>query len=71
MSSDFVVSKLRVQSFAISIDGYGAGANQGLLNPLGGAGPELMEWFFHTRLFDPPRRDGQYRGEKQRGCIRP
>src|SRR4051812_26906317 len=42
------VSKVRVQSFAISIDGYGAGPNQGLENPLGVRGPELMEWFFHT-----------------------
>jgi dihydrofolate reductase len=43
------VSKLRVQCFAISIDGYGAGPNQNLENPLGVGGPELMEWFFHTR----------------------
>src|SRR5438034_7213224 len=38
-----VMSKLRVQSFAISIDGYGAGPNQDLQNPLGVRGPELME----------------------------
>src|SRR5438876_1021058 len=43
-----VVSKLRVQSFAISIDGYGAGPSQDLQHPLGVNGPELMEWFFHT-----------------------
>ena len=29
------MSKLRVQSFTISIDGYGAGPNQDLQNPLG------------------------------------
>ena len=45
------MSKLRVQSFAISIDGYGAGPNQDLQNPLGVRGPELMEWFFHTRVW--------------------
>jgi dihydrofolate reductase len=45
------MSKLRVQSFAISIDGYGAGPNQDLQNPLGVGGPELMEWFFHTRIW--------------------
>jgi len=45
------VSKLRVQSFAVSIDGYGAGPNQDLKNPLGIRGPELMEWFFPTRLW--------------------
>ncbi len=45
------MARLRVQSFAISIDGYGAGPNQDLRNPLGVKGPELMEWFFHTRLW--------------------
>jgi dihydrofolate reductase len=43
--------KLRVQSFAISLDGYGAGPNQDLQNPLGVRGPELMEWFFETRAW--------------------
>ena len=42
------MSKLRVQSFAVSIDGYGAGPDQDLHNPLGVRGPELMEWFFAT-----------------------
>jgi dihydrofolate reductase len=45
------MSKVRVQSFAVSLDGYGAGAAQDLQNPLGVNGPELMEWFFHTRLW--------------------
>jgi len=45
------MSKLRVQSFAISIDGYGAGPDQDLRNPLGIRGPELMEWFVPTRLW--------------------
>ncbi|HET7364197.1 MAG TPA: dihydrofolate reductase family protein [Burkholderiales bacterium] len=45
------MAKLRVQSFAVSIDGYGAGPNQSLQNPLGVRGPELMEWFFPTRFF--------------------
>ncbi|HSN19098.1 MAG TPA: dihydrofolate reductase family protein [Usitatibacter sp.] len=45
------MSRLRVQSFAISIDGYGAGPGQDLANPLGVRGPELMEWFFHTRIW--------------------
>jgi dihydrofolate reductase len=43
------MSKLRVLSFAVSIDGYSAGPNQDLQNPLGVRGPELMDWFFHTR----------------------
>jgi dihydrofolate reductase len=45
------MSKLRVQSFAVSLDGYGAGPGQDLQNPLGIRGPELMEWFFATRLW--------------------
>jgi dihydrofolate reductase len=45
------MSKVRVHSFAISIDGYGAGPGQGLETPLGVNGPELMEWFFHTRVW--------------------
>jgi dihydrofolate reductase len=45
------VSKLCVRSFALSIEGYGAGAGQDLQNPLGLRGPELMEWFFNTRAW--------------------
>ena len=45
------MSRLRVQSFAVSLDGFGAGPNQDLQNPLGVRGPELMEWFFPTRLW--------------------
>ena len=45
------MSKLRVQSFGVSIDGYGAGPDQSLEYPLGKSGPELMEWFFPTRLW--------------------
>jgi len=45
------MSKLRVQSFAISLDGYGAGPNQDLEHPLGVNGPELMEWFVHSRAW--------------------
>jgi dihydrofolate reductase len=45
------MSKLRVQSFAVSIDGYSAGLNQDIDNPLGVRGPELMEWFFQSRVW--------------------
>src|SRR5258708_22279253 len=44
-------SRLRVQSFAVSLDGFGAGADQDLQHPLGANGPDLMEWFFHTRIW--------------------
>jgi dihydrofolate reductase len=43
--------KLRVQSFAMSLDGYSAGLAQDLQNPLGVRGMELMEWFFPTRVW--------------------
>jgi len=45
------MSRVRVQSFAVSLDGYAAGPDQDLQNPLGVRGPELMEWFFPTRVF--------------------
>src|SRR2546426_562777 len=35
----------------MSIDGYSAGPNQDLQNPLGVRGPELMEWFLSTRVW--------------------
>lgn len=41
--------KLRVHSFAISLDGYGAGPNQDRDNPLGQGGIALHEWAFPTR----------------------
>jgi dihydrofolate reductase len=45
------MSKLRVACFAMSLDGFGAGPDQDLENPLGVGGPELMEAFFQTRVF--------------------
>jgi dihydrofolate reductase len=45
------VSTLRVSSFAVSIDGYGAGPDQDLPNPIGVGGLALMDWFFHTRTW--------------------
>src|SRR4029077_14411636 len=49
--SESLMSKLRVKSFSLSLDGYGAGTDQDLNNPLGVRGSELMEWFFATRMF--------------------
>jgi dihydrofolate reductase len=42
---------VRVQSFAVSLDGFAAGPRQDLQNPLGVRGPELMEWLFHTDVW--------------------
>jgi dihydrofolate reductase len=43
--------KVRVLSFGVSLDGFAAGPNQSLENPLGVRGPELMQWFFPTRVW--------------------
>ena len=45
------MQKLRVASFAVSVDGFGAGPNQSLENPLGVGGEELHQWFFPTKTF--------------------
>ena len=45
------MSRLRVSSFSISLDGYGAGPDQSLENPLGAGGEALHEWVFPTRTF--------------------
>jgi dihydrofolate reductase len=45
------MAKVRVENFAVSIDGFSAGPNQDLENPLGINGPELMDSFFHTRVW--------------------
>jgi dihydrofolate reductase len=45
------MSRLRVNSFAISIDGYGAGPDQSLEHPLGVGGIALHEWVLATRTF--------------------
>lgn len=43
--------KLRVHGFTTSLDGYGAGPNQDLNNPLGIGGGALHQWMFPTRTF--------------------
>jgi len=45
------MSKLRVACFAVSLDGFGAGPDQSLENPLGVGGMGLHQWFFPTRTF--------------------
>jgi dihydrofolate reductase len=45
------MSRLRVHCFAISQDGYGAGPNQSIHQPLGAGGTALHEWAFNTRTF--------------------
>ena len=45
------MSRLRVQSFSVSIDGFGAGPNQSIDNPMGMGGMALHDWAFTTRTF--------------------
>ncbi|MEO8298295.1 MAG: dihydrofolate reductase family protein [Burkholderiales bacterium] len=44
-------SRLRVQSFGLSLDGFGAGLDQSLENPMGVGGVALHDWAFSTRTF--------------------
>jgi len=43
------MTKVRVDCFSLSLDGFGAGPNQSLENPLGERGMELHNWFFPTK----------------------
>jgi len=52
------MSKLRVLCFSLSIDGFGAGPNQGIDNPLGVGGMDLHEWFIPTRAFQRMQGNG-------------
>jgi len=45
------MTKVRVGGFSLSLDGFGAGPEQSLENPLGKRGRELHTWFFGTRFF--------------------
>jgi dihydrofolate reductase len=46
------MTRLRVESLALSLDGYGAGPNQSLENPLGMNGKILHGWFIPTLTFN-------------------
>jgi len=45
------MTKVRVAGFGVSLDGFAAGPEQSLADPLGKNGPELFQWFFPTRTF--------------------
>jgi dihydrofolate reductase len=51
LNKDVEMSKLKVAAFSVSLDGYGAGPDQSIENPLGRRGEELHEWIFPTRMF--------------------
>jgi dihydrofolate reductase len=44
--------KVRIAAIGVSIDGFAAGPDQSLENPLGVRGPELFSWFFPTKTFN-------------------
>jgi dihydrofolate reductase len=42
---------VRVAGFSVSLDGFSAGPEQSLSDPLGKRGTEIFQWFFHTKTF--------------------
>ena len=45
------MTKVRVGGFTVSLDGYGAGPEQSLQDPLGKRGEELHSWLVGTKTF--------------------
>jgi dihydrofolate reductase len=45
------MSKVRVAGFGVSLDGFSAGIEQSLSDPLGKRGTEIFQWFFRTKTF--------------------
>ncbi|MFL6659636.1 MAG: dihydrofolate reductase family protein [Massilia sp.] len=45
------MSELKVRSFSVSLDGFGAGPHQSLEHPMGKGGVDLHKWVFGTRTF--------------------
>lgn len=50
------MSKLRIHTLSISLDGYGAGPDQSLDNPLGVGGERLHDWVVRTHISTKVRR---------------
>ena len=62
------MSRLRVNAFGISIDGYGAGPDQDLANPMGVGGMALHKWVFGTKTFQKMHADFAARGFENVGA---
>lgn len=45
------MGRVRVAGFSVSLDGFGAGPEQSLLDPLGKGGPDLHHWLVGTKTF--------------------
>ena len=52
------MTRIRVEGFTISLDGYGAGPDQDLEHPLGVGGNELHRWLLPTRTFQKSHGSG-------------
>jgi dihydrofolate reductase len=46
-----IVTRFRVNAFGISVDGFGAGAEQSIDNPMGMGGLAMHGWAFETKTF--------------------
>jgi len=56
------MGKVKVSAFSVTLDGFAAGPNQSLENPLGERGGEMMGWFFPTQFFQKMHGDGSANG---------
>lgn len=66
------MSKLRVNAFGVSIDGFGAGPDQALENPMGVGGMALHQWVFGTKTFQRMHADfaeSLINGQPARGGV--
>ena len=45
------MTKVRVAGFSVSLDGFGAGPEQSIEDPMGNGGMDLHQWFFGTKAF--------------------
>ena len=52
------MSRVKIQNFSISLDGFGTGEGQSLETPFGHAGERLHEWMFATRWWEEGGRAG-------------
>jgi dihydrofolate reductase len=50
--------RVRVGGFSVSLDGFGAGPEQSINDPLGKRGMELHQWFFGTKTFRAMQGEG-------------
>lgn len=65
------MSRLRVNAFGISLDGFGAGPDQALENPMGVGGMALHHWVFGTRTFTRISGHPAHRAEDGEGRTGP